>query len=693
MTDGFNRREICKTGVALAMVVPGLPLSARAEQLQSAPVPDSVRATDSSRSPHRPAPGDPALSSGTTNGEWRSYGGDLRSTRYAPLEQIDADNFSKLKVAWRFHPDNLGPVPDPNLQATPLMVDGTLYLTAGSRRAAVALDATTGEMLWKYNINEGRRGARAPRPGSGRGLSYWSDGSEKRIIYVTPGYRMIALDAAAGTPVPGFGDGGVVDLRTGLGQGGEFDLETADIGLNATPLVVGDVIVVGSAHLPSTTPMKKNIKGAVRGYDARTGKQLWIFRTIPQKGEFGHDSWLDGAEVYTGNAGSWAQMSADPELGLVYVGIELPTGDWYGGARPGAGLFGESLVALDVRTGERRWHFQLVHHGLWDFDVPCASILADITVDGRKIKAVAQPSKQAWIYVFDRETGKPVWPIPERPVPRGDVPTEWYSPTQPHVTKPPAFDRQGIDIDDLIDFTPELRAEAVEFIKDYRIGPLFTPATFSRWPRPRASLVAPYGDGAGQWPGGALDPESNILYIFSNSAFGALANRPADPKVTDQAMMPGMIPAPGDAGRRPTRLTIQGLPLLKPPYGRITAIDLNKGDLLWQVPHGETPDEVRNSPLLKGLDIPATGNFGKIGTLVTRTLLIAGEGTVTTGEDGVKGAWLKAYDKNNGKEVGRVRMRKRATGSPMTYEVNNKQYIVIATTSPGEPGELVAYTL
>jgi quinoprotein glucose dehydrogenase len=676
MTQGFTRRQLCQTGIALV-------LAARAPAVLAQGLGGDAG-----------VPGNPDLSAGTDKGEWRTYGGGLSSTRYAPLDQITADNFSKLEVAWRFRPDNLGPSPDPNLQATPLMVGGVLYLTAGSRRAAVALNARTGEMLWKYNIDEGARGEKAVRPGSGRGLSYWTDGKDKRILYVTPGYRLIALDAATGDPIPGFGDQGVVDLKTGLDQDADIDLVGADIGLHATPLVVGDIIVIGAAHLPSSTPMKKHIKGAIRGYDIRTGKRLWIFHTIPQKGEFGNDSWLNGSEVYTGNAGSWAQMSADAELGLVYVGVELPTGDWYGGSRPGAGLFGESLVALDVKTGVRRWHFQFVHHGLWDYDVPCASILADITVNGRKIKAIAQPSKQAWVYVLDRVTGKPVWPIPERKVPKGDVPTEWYAPTQPHVTKPPAFDRQTVTVDELIDFTPELRAEATKLIQDYRYGEggPFLPPTFSKWPRPRASLVTPYGDGAGQWPGGALDPETNILYVFSNLSYGGLANKPADPKVTDQAMVPGMVSAPDEAGRRPTRLTIRGLPLLKPPYGRITAIDLNKGEIAWQVPHGETPDEVRNHPDLKGLTIPTTGSIGKVGTLVTKTLVIAGDGTATT-LNGTKGAWLKAYDKKTGAEVGRVRMAKRATGSPMTYSMGSKQYLVIATTNPGEPGELVAYRL
>jgi quinoprotein glucose dehydrogenase len=685
MHKGVSRRAVFLGTAATAVLTCGL---------AGTLLPSSAWA-QASRREGNPLLGDPSLSAGTDHGEWRTYGGDLASQRYSALDQVNAENFSDLQVAWRFHPDNLGPTHDPNLQATPLMVDGTLYLTAGSRRAAVALDGRTGEMLWKYNIDEGERGRQAARSGSGRGLSYWSDGKDKRIIYVTPGYQLVALDADKGYPIKSFGNNGVVDLKLGLDQP-DTDLVSADIGLHATPLVVGDIIVVGAAHRPSATPNKKHIKGMIRAYNIRTGERLWIFHTIPQKGEFGSETWLDGAEIYTGNAGSWAQMSADSELGLVYVGIELATGDWYGGARPGSNLFSQSLVALDLFTGERRWHYQFVHHGMWDYDPPCASILADINVDGRKIKAVAQPLKQGWLFVLDRETGKPVWPIPELAVPRGDVPTEWYSPTQPFPTKPPAFDRQGVTEDELIDFTPELKAEALELIQDYRYGEggPYLPATFSQWPRPRASLVSPYGDGAAQWPGGSLDPETNIVYIFSNLSYGALANHPADPSETDEAMVPGMISAPGEGVRRgPNRLTVQGLPLLKPPYGRITAINLNQGDIVWQVPHGETPDDVRNNPALEGIDIPPTGSTGKVGTLVTKTLVIAGEGTATTGDDGELRAWLKAYDKRTGAEVGRVKMEKRATGSPMTYAIDGNQYVAIATTNVGEPGELVAYRL
>jgi quinoprotein glucose dehydrogenase len=647
------------------------------------------------QSPFVPVPTQPY---DTSNGEWRTYGGNLGSWRYSALDQLKADNFSKLQPAWTFHPENLGPTLDYNLESTPLMVKGVLYVTAGSRRAAVAIDAKTGEMLWKYNLDEGIRGKNAPRQGSGFGLSYWTDGSVDRIIFVTPGYQMICLDAKTGLPVPSFGEAGIVDLKKDDDQ--EIDLTGAtpgdDIGLHATPLVVGDVIVVGAAHLPQPSPHKRHVKGYVRGFDARTGKRLWIFHTIPKKGEFGYDTWLNGSAEYTGNAGSWCQNSADPELGLVYIGVEMPTGDWYGGTRPGAGLFGESLVALDVRTGVRRWHYQMVHHGVQDRDVPCASIIADITVGGRKIKAIAQPSKQAFLYVLDRETGKPVWPIPERPVPKGDVPGEWYSPTQPMPTKPPAFDEQGTSVDRLVDFTPALRAEALKVVENYQLGPLFSPAVLSKWPKPLGTIMSPNADGAAQWPGGALDPETGIVYIFSNMSYGAHGEIPADPAVTDAAAMSGEARdpnAPAGGRRGINRLSVQGLPLFKPPYGRITAIDLNKGDIAWQIPHGETPDEVKKFAAANGLNIPRTGSQGKVGTLVTKTLVIAGEGTLTTDSTGKLGASLRAYDKVTGKEVGSVRIPARVTGSPMTYMVDGKQYVAVAVSAPGVPGTLVSYRL
>ena len=479
----------------------------------------------------------------------------------------------------------------------------------------VALDAATGELLWMHREDEGKRGEAAPRKLSGRGLAYWSDGREQRIVYVTPGYQMIGLDARTGRRVPGFGRNGVVDLKLEMDQ--TIDLETGEVGLHAAPIISGNTIVVGAAHLPGGVPKSRNHeKGYIRGYDARTGKRLWIFHTFPQKGEFGNDTWLQDSWSYTGNVGVWAQMTIDEELGMLYMPVELPTGDYYGGHRPGNGLFGESLVAIDLKTGQRKWHYQLVHHGIWDFDIPCAPILADITVNGRTIKAIVQPTKQNWLYVFDRVTGQPVWPIEERPVAKGDVPGEWYAPTQPFVTKPAPYDLQGVSIDDLIDFTPELRAEAVKLVSRYKIGPLFTPPPVSKWEGPRGLIMVPSSTGGANWPGGSLDPETNILYIYSfrQPSIIGMINDPArsdmnfingqarDPNAPPPApAAPGAAPAPAGEGGGP-QLTVQGLPLLKPPYGSITATDLNKGEIVWQVAHGETPDAVRNHPALKGLE-------------------------------------------------------------------------------------------
>jgi quinoprotein glucose dehydrogenase len=631
--------------------------------------------------------------------DWATYGGDLASRRYRPFDQINRDNFKDLEIAWRFKTDGLGPQPEFNLQATPLMVNGVLYTTAGTRRAVVALDASTGEMLWMHREDEGKRGEAAPRRLSGRGLAYWSDGKEERIVYVTPGYQMIALDAKTGQRVRGFGRNGLVDLKLEMDQ--SIDLETGEVGLHAAPIIAKDVIVIGAAHLPGGQPKSRtHEKGYIRGYDARTGKRLWIFHTLPQPGEFGNETWERESSTYTGNVGVWAQMTIDEELGLLYLPVELPTGDFYGGHRPGAGLFGESLVALDLKTGRRKWHYQLVHHGIWDFDIPSAPILADITVDGRSIKAVAQPTKQNWLYVFDRITGQPVWPIEERPVAKSDVPGESTAPTQPFVTKPPPYDLQGVAIDDLIDFTPELRAEAVKLVSRYKIGPLFTPPPVSKWEGPLGLIMVPSGTGGANWPGGALDPETNILYLYSfrSPTVVGLIN---DPSRSDMAFISGQARDPkappvaagagGGEGGGPA-LTVQGLPLLKPPYGSITATDLNKGEIVWQVAHGETPDAVRNHPALKGLNIPRTGRpNGRIGTLVTKTLVIAGEPGFFTMPNGQRGAMLRAYDKATGAEIGAVPMPAPSTGSPMTYMLNGRQYLVVAISGAGYSGELLAF--
>jgi quinoprotein glucose dehydrogenase len=659
--------------------------------------------------------------SGTKNGEWRSYGGDIGNTRYAPLDQISAANFGKLEVAWRFKTDSLGPRPEFQLESTPLMVGGIVYSTAGTRRAVVALDAATGEMLWMHSEREGERGANAPRQLSGRGLSYWTDGAnDSRILYVTPGYRLIALDAKTGVPVSSFGDRGVVDLKKDDDQ--EIDLVTGELGLHSTPAIAKDVVIVGAAHRSGGVPRSRmNVKGYVRGFDVRTGKRLWIFHTIPNPGEYGNNSWEKDSWTYTGNAGVWAEISIDEELGIAYLPVELPTGDYYGGHRPGNGLFGESLVAVDLKTGQRKWHYQLVHHGIWDFDIPCAPILADITVNGRTIKVVAQPTKQAYLYVFDRVTGQPIWPIEERPVPKGDVPGEWYAPTQPFLTKPPAYDMQGVSTDDLINFTSDLRAEAVKLVSKYRIGPIFTPPVVSKIDGPLATLMQSF---ATNWPGGSYDPETHNVYIYSQTGAIALGLvPPADPKIdlnyvqgsaatgmrttlgsgggagaeassterTAAAARAAAAPAAGEGGGG--GLTVQGLPLIKPPYGRVSAIDLSKGEIRWQVPHGETPDNIKNHPALKGLNIPRTGQAGNIGVVVTKTLIVVGEPRVTTTSTGQRGAMLRAYDKTDGHEVGAVYIPAPQSGSPMTYMHNGKQYIVVAVSGGNYSGELVAFRL
>ncbi|HKH74291.1 MAG TPA: hypothetical protein VKA59_23190 [Vicinamibacterales bacterium] len=640
-------------------------------------------------------PQDRPYAQGDSSGEWRTYGADLASTRYKPFDQITKDNFNNLEVAWRLKTDNLGPRPEFNFQSTPLMVGGWIYTTAGTRRAVVALDGATGEMKWMHSEDEGKRGEEAPRQLSGRGLAYWSDGRSARIIYVTPGYRMKALDAKTGAPITSFGKNGVVDLKQDDDQ--DMDLITGDIGLHAAPVIARDVIIIGAAHTEGSRPeSRRNEKGFVRAFDVRTGKRLWIFHTIPEPGEYGSDTWEQDSESYTGNAGVWAQISVDEELGTVFLPVEMPTGDYYGGHRPGAGLFGESLVAVDLRTGKRKWHYQFIQHGIWDWDLPCAPIVADVTIDGRMRKVVMQPTKQGWLYVFDRVTGEPVWPIEQRKVEQSDVPMEKSWPTQRYVTKPPAFERQGVSIDDLIDYTPELRAQAVKLVSQFKIGPIFTPPVVSTWPGPLATLMLPDVTGGANWPGGSYDPETGTFYIFTNTniaAVGLIPGSERPQKPSDMNYVRGQVVDPANPKGPALPTTVQGLPLVKPPYGRISAIDLHEGELLWQVAHGETPDNIRNHPALKGLTIPRTGRQGRIGTLVTKSLVIAGEGGVFTLPDGRRGAMLRAYDKRTGQDAGAIYMPAPQTGSPMTYMLNGRQYIVVAISSQNFPGELIAFRL
>jgi quinoprotein glucose dehydrogenase len=672
----------------------------------------------------------------TKNGDWPHYTADLTGSRYSPLDQINADNFNKLEVAWRFKTDNLGTRPEFKLEGTPLVVRGMLYATAGTRRSVIALRADTGELVWVHAEFEGSRAIHAPRQLSGRGLSYWTDGKEERILYVTTGYRLIALDARTGSRIPSFGKNGAVDLKVGVvhGTGQQIDLEKGDAGLHSTPTVVRDVVIVGMAMKEGmTVETHDNAKGQVRAFDVRTGRQLWAFHTIPRPGEFGHDTWLNNSWAINGNTGVWTQITVDEHLGLVYLAVESPTSDFYGGHRPGNNLFGESLVCIDLKTGKRRWHYQIVHHPIWDYDLSSAPLLADINVNGKAIKAVALPSKEAFLYVFDRVTGEPVWPIEERPVPKGDVPGEWYAPTQPFPTRPSAYARQAVTVDDLIDFTPEMRAQALKNLESFKNGPMFVPPVLSKLGGPVAALTIATLNGGTNWPGAGYDPETHTVFAPASNAavspiglveppsgfsdirfmlgragqpfqvrdgpgFGSAADFPqqarrrGEPAAPSRATAPGTA-APPAAGGGGGGILVQGLPIVKPPYGLLSAINLDKGEIAWQVPHGDTPDVVRNHPALRGMNIPKTGQSGAVGLVITKTLVIMGDPQVTTTPEHPRGAMLRAYDKATGRQVGAVYIPAQQSGSPMTYMHNGKQYIVVAVSGGAYSGEYIAFAL
>ena len=672
----------------------------------------ATAAATASAQPRRPS---------TAAGEWPHHAGDLAGSRYSPLDQIDASNFNDLEVAWRLRTDNFGPRPEYKLEGTPLMVNGVLYTTAGARRAVIAIDARTGELLWTHRMDEGRRAEASPRQLSGRGVAYWTDGrGDERILYMTIGYRLVALDARTGRPIPSFGAGGVVDLKVGVvyGTGTQIDLETGEAGIHATPTVARDLVIVGSTFDEGqAVRTRNNSKGVVRAYDVRTGELRWSFNTIPRPGEFGADTWLNESWADNGNVGVWTQITADEELGLVYLPVETPTSDLYGGHRPGENLFAESIVCLDLETGERKWHFQIVHHPIWNMDLPGAPLLADITVDGRAIKAVAVPTKQSLLFVFDRVTGEPVWPIEERPAPQGDVPGEWYSPTQPIPTKPPAYARNALNLpDDLIDFTPEMRAEAVEKMRRYKTGPLYTPPIRGDVDGLLATAAIGYMGGGTNWPGAGFDPETGVFYSHAGNASVNLLSVTEPPEgFSDVRYVSGVRgrefrrppPVAEEARRGSARyvaggipssrgLNVDGLLIVKPPYGILAAVDMNAGELLFQVPHGETPDAVRNHPKLRGLDIPKTGQGGatsNVGLLITKTLVVLGDPQETNPPDRPRGAMLRAYDKTTGAEVGAVYLPASQSGSPMTYGVDGRQYIVVAVSGRVHPGEYIAFAL
>jgi glucose dehydrogenase len=666
----------------------------------------------------------------TKNGEWPTNGGDLKFTRYSPLDQINAQNFDKLEVAWRFKTDAFGPFPEYKLEGTPLMVKGVLYTTAGTRRSVIALDAKTGELIWSHSLREGQRAANAARQLSGRGVSYWTDGrGDERIIYVTTGYRLVELDAKTGQVVKSFATDGVLDLKVGVTKGNDeqIDLEAGEIGIHAAPTVVGDVVIVGSSMREgATVPTHNNTKGLVRAFDVKTGKQLWRFNTIPRPGEFGNETWENGSWATNGNTGVWAHITVDEELGLVYIPVETPTSDYYGGHRPGANLFAESLVAVDLKTGVRKWHYQFVHHPIWNWDMTSAPILADINVNGKAVKAVTMATKQGWLYVFDRVTGEPVWPIVEKPVPQSDIPGEKLSPTQPHPPEALRYARNFLNVpDDVVDFTPQLRAEALELLKKYKVVPSpFAPGILGDLNGIRGAIIS---GTATNWPGYGYDPELHIAYLPTGNTIGVRSLVKPPGEFSDINYVQGVAGAnfnvvlgPGDccavgnpmtelrarsarnpaAGGPPTGFPggtplVQGVPIVKPPYGLLSAIDLDKGAVKWQTPHGDTPDVVRNSPALRGVNIPKTGQaqVSGVGLVITKTLVVMGDPIVTTTPEHPRGAMLRAYDKVTGQQVGALLMPAPQSGNPMTYSVDGKQYIVVAISGGNYSGEYVAYTL
>jgi len=661
------------------------------------------------------------VASSTARGEWPTYGGDLASTKYSPLDQITASNFASLRVAWRAKsPDGFLSLTMPdgsewsadskvifdelnrldpkrwrdgqppfvqNYKATPLMVNGTVYVNTAASVGA-AYDARTGALKWVYNPKSYESGTTTlTLRWNQRGVAYWAapsaslgaSGSDERIYWGTGDGYLICVDAKTGKPVASFGQNGKVDLMEGLPRakrGTRDYLNALTYSVQSPPIVVRDLVITPAA-ISSLVKDKEQIPGWIRAFDARTGQVRWTFQTVPSKGEFGSETWADGSNEYAGKVTVWTMMSADEELGHVYLPTNTTAPDFYGAHRLGDNLFAESIVALDLATGKRVWHFQTVHHGLWDYDNPAAPNLLDITVDGTPIKALAQITKQGYVYTFNRVTGAPVWPIVETPVPASDVPGEKASPTQPIPSKPAPFEYQGVTVDDLADFTPEIRAAAVKAIEGFRTGPLFTP------PSVQGTIVRPGTTGGGNWQGAAVDPATGMLYVPSRNAYGVVKLGVPD-KALDSNLL--YMQQPGRNPQMP-----DGVPLFKPPYSRITAINMNTGDHAWMVPAGNG-DRIRNNPRLKGLNLPPVGGDNTFsGPLLTKTLLIY----ALTAGGSTGGPRLVAYDKATGKEIASVDLPGTAIGTPMTYSVGGKQFVAITVqgATPTAVPELVALSL
>ena len=673
--------------------------------------------------------GQPWQTYDTSNGEWRSYAGDIGGKKYSPLDQIGADNFTDLEIVWEWtsvdnrisrttpgggewsapldtivdslvedtpglHRPGHPPISS-RLQATPLMIDGVLYFNTPLSQG-VAVDATSGETLWVFNPKVYEEGTPPmSNPWTQRGVAYWTDGDgDERIFWGTGNGFMVCVDAKSGRPCADFGpDGsGMVDTMVGLPRANREDRDYLNAmlwGIHSPPLVVRDKVIHGS-QVADRRITKEAIPGWVRAWDARTGEHAWDFHTVPNSAdEFGVDTWLNDSWRYSGNANVWSMLAGDNDLGHVYLPTGTTTNDFTGADRPGDNLFSETLIAVDVETGQRVWHFQAVHHGVWDYDFPTHPNLVDVTVNGRDIKAIAQVSKQGFVYAFDRVTGDPIWPIEERPVPQetnipGDVP----SPTQPFPTKPAPFDYQGVTLEDLVDFTPEIHAMAVEAVEGFRLGPLFTPLDRPIEGVTRGTLMRPPTDGTAGWSGAAVDPETGMLYVPSRNRLALVTLYQPDPALGSTVdYTHGAPEAEYLAGRRGAAPAMpQGLPLLKPPYSRMTAIDMNTGEHAWSVPTGEG-NRYRNHPLLRDLNLPPLGgDNGTNGPLLTKTLLLY---CLTAGGTN-EGPRLVAYDKTSGEELASLDLPSGAIGTPMTYMVDGKQYI--ALTIGGGP-RLVAFAL
>jgi len=698
-------------------------------------------------------PDRPPLVRGNVPGEWRYWGGDAWSTRYSPLDQVNASNFGKLKIAWQWHGGAFGQ--DEYYRTTPLYANGRLFTVASARRVAVAIDPENGETLWMWRMNEGIRWQKAPRQFAGRGPAYWTDGTNERVIVTTPGYHLASLDAKTGLPDPRFGKNGIVDLMDGLGfplvplavddpgplvisdaaparkaRPGEawnedtktgadgtvgIDPALGQIGVSCPAIVVNDVIIVGNSHIHGYYPIRlRNLPSYIRGFDVRTGKQLWKFNLVPEPGEFGAETWLSGSKVGTPGVGkndAWAPYSADPELGLVYIPVGMPLMDEYGGHRPGDNLFGNSLVALDVKTGKRKWHFQMVHHDIWDYDTPMAPNLLDVTVDGKPRKIVAQSTKQGWLYVFDRVTGEPIWPIVETPVLASEVPGEQASPTQPIPTKPAPYAQQGLVEADLIDYTPAIKEAALKLARACRMGPYYIPAQPGDGTAPSGltcSWYAPGASGGVNIDGGAaVDPETGLLYVAAQTGLSTIQVvkdpcsefRYSSPH--DSCGQLGALPPPPGykksegrgGGRTAAANNIGGVSIVKPKeLGGITAYNMSTGDKAWWIPNGGQllPVEAKN-PLFAGVPLPpAPPGRGHAQVITTRTLVIYGTGR--SGGPPTAKPQIYAVDKASGRQVGAVAIPSRTSAVPMTFMHKGQQYIVFATGAGANPS-LVALNL